>query len=280
RYYVYDSMLSEFAALGFEYGYSVQNPETLVLWEAQFGDFANGAQTITDEFISSGEQKWGQTSGIVMLLPHGYEGQGPDHSSARVERYLQLSAQNNMTVAMPSTPASYFHLLRWQAKAPHHKPLIVFTPKSMLRLKAATSKAEDFTNGFYQPVITDRTVDPQGVRKVLLCSGKVTWDLFAGRQKAGREDVAIVRLERLYPLPVDEIKAALAEYPQDAELVWVQEEPMNQGALQFISVNLTEHLDGRVLHFVSRPPSASPATGSHKAHEAEQAQIVADAIGS
>ncbi len=279
RYYIYDSMLSEFAALGFEYGYSVQNPEALVLWEAQFGDFANGAQTITDEFISSGEQKWGQLSGIVMLLPHGYEGQGPDHSSARPERYLLLSAQHNMTVAMPSTPASYFHLLRWQAKSAHHKPLIVFTPKSMLRLKAAASKAQDFTTGYFHPVLTDHTIDPKKVTKVLFCSGKVTWDLFAGRQAAGRDDVAIVRLERLYPLPGDEIKAALAQYPSDAELIWVQEEPSNQGAYQFIAVNLPPYLDGRPLELVSRPASASPATGSNKAHQAEQALVVSQAIG-
>ncbi|HQR79299.1 MAG TPA: multifunctional oxoglutarate decarboxylase/oxoglutarate dehydrogenase thiamine pyrophosphate-binding subunit/dihydrolipoyllysine-residue succinyltransferase subunit, partial [Actinomycetota bacterium] len=238
-----------------------------------------GAQTITDEFISSGEQKWGQLSGIGMLLPHGYEGQGPDHSSARVERYLQLSAQNNMTVAMPSTPASYFHLLRWHTLAPHHKPLIVFTPKSMLRLKAATSKAQDFTSGSFRPVIPDDTVDPAAVRKVLLCAGKVSWDLIAGRAKAGREDVAIVRLERLYPLPGNEIRDILADYPADAELVWVQEEPMNQGAFQYISVNLPEFLDGRPIGRVSRAPSASPATGSHKAHEIEQAAVVAEAIG-
>jgi 2-oxoglutarate dehydrogenase E1 component len=279
RYYIYDSMLSEFAALGFEYGYSVQDPEALVLWEAQFGDFANGAQTIIDEFISSGEQKWGQLSGIVMLLPHGYEGQGPDHSSARPERYLLLAAQHNMTVAMPSTPASYFHLLRWQAKAPHHKPLVIFTPKSMLRLKAATSKVEDFTSGYFHPVITDNTVDASKVTKVLLCSGKVTWDLFAARQAAGREDIAIVRLERLYPLPGDEIAAALAAFPSDAELVWVQEEPMNQGAYQFIAVNLPPYLQGRPLGLVSRPPSASPASGSNKAHQAEQALVVSQAIG-
>jgi 2-oxoglutarate dehydrogenase E1 component len=279
RYYIYDSMLSEFAALGFEYGYSVQNAESLVLWEAQFGDFANGAQTIIDEFISSGEQKWGQLSGIVMLLPHGYEGQGPDHSSARPERYLQLCAQDNMTVAMPSTPASYFHLLRWHAKAPHHKPLIVFTPKSMLRLKAATSRAEDFTSGYFNPVITDNTVDPGTVRRVVLCSGKITWDLFNARQAAGREDVAIVRLERLYPLPGEEIRAALSVFPGDAELVWAQEEPMNQGAYQFISVNLPEFLDGRELQRVSRAPSASPATGSNKAHQVEQAAVAAEAIG-
>jgi 2-oxoglutarate dehydrogenase E1 component len=278
RYYIYDSMLSEFAALGFEYGYSVENQDALVLWEAQFGDFGNGAQTITDEFISSGEQKWGQLSGIVLLLPHGYEGQGPDHSSARPERYLQLSAQNNMTVAMPSTPASYFHLLRWQGKAPHHKPLIVFTPKSMLRLKAAASKASDFTTGFFRPVVTDNTVDPAKVKRVVLCSGKVTWDLFAGRQAAGREDVAIVRFERLYPLPGDEIRAALQVFPADAELVWVQEEPMNQGAYQFMSVNLPEFLGDRPLGLVSRTASASPATGSHKLHTAEQAAVVSEAI--
>jgi 2-oxoglutarate dehydrogenase E1 component len=279
KYSVFDSMLSEFAALGFEYGYSVERPEVLVMWEAQFGDFANGAQTIIDEFISSGEQKWGQRSGITMLLPHGYEGQGPDHSSARVERYLQLAAQNNMTVAMPSTPASYFHLLRWQTLSAHHKPLVVFTPKSMLRLKAAASRADDFTSGYFRPVITDPTVDPASVTRVLLCSGKITWDLFAGRQKSGRQDVAIVRLERLYPLPVDEIRAALGDFPDDAELVWVQEEPMNQGAYQFISVNLPPRLDGRPITRASRPPSASPATGSHKAHEAEQAAVVAEAIG-
>ncbi len=280
RYYIYDSMLSEFAALGFEYGYSVQNAETLVLWEAQFGDFANGAQTIIDEFISSGEQKWGQLSGIVMLLPHGYEGQGPDHSSARPERYLQLCAQDNMTVAMPSTPASYFHLLRWHAKAPHHKPLIVFTPKSMLRLKAATSNADEFTSGYFQPVVTDNTVEPARVRRIVLCSGKITWDLFAARQNANREDVAIVRLERLYPLPGDEIGAALSKFPADAELVWAQEEPMNQGAYQFISVNLPEFLAGRSLGLASRTASASPATGSNKSHQAEQAAVVAEAIGS
>jgi 2-oxoglutarate dehydrogenase E1 component len=210
-----------------------------------------------------------------MLLPHGYEGQGPDHSSARPERYLQLSAQNNMTVAMPSTPASYFHLLRWQAKAPHHKPLIVFTPKSMLRLKAASSKASDFTSGHFEPVITDNTINADGVRRVLLCSGKVTWDLFAGR-----EDTAIVRLERLYPMPGEQIRAALEQFPQDAEIIWVQEEPMNQGAYQYISVNLPEFLDGRRIGLVSRTASASPATGSHKAHEAEQAEVVAKAIGS
>ncbi|MFM2438890.1 MAG: multifunctional oxoglutarate decarboxylase/oxoglutarate dehydrogenase thiamine, partial [Actinomycetota bacterium] len=278
RFYVYDSMLSEFAALGFEYGYSVARPEALVLWEAQFGDFANGAQTILDEFITSGEQKWQQTSGVVMLLPHGYEGQGPDHSSARVERYLQMCAQNNMTVAMPSTPASYFHLLRWQALSAEHKPLVVFTPKSMLRNKRAVSAADDFISGTFEPVIDTGGVDPAKVRRIVLTSGKVTWDLVAERDKRGSDDVAILRLERYYPLPGEELQAILARYPKDAEIMWLQEEPMNQGAYQFLAINLPEFLDGRPLLLSSRPASAAPATGSHKAHEEEQSLVVSAAI--
>ena len=273
KFYVWDSLLSEFAAMGFEYGYSVANPRALVLWEAQFGDFADGAQTIIDEFISSGEQKWNQQSGVVLLLPHGYEGQGPDHSSARPERYLQMAAQDNMTIAMPSTPASYFHFLRWQAKAPHHKPLIVFTPKSMLRLKAASSRIEDFTEAQLLPVISDDVVDRDKVTKILLCAGKVTWDLMAARAARGRDDVAIVRLERLYPLPADEVREALAKFPTDASLTWVQEEPENQGAWPYMLLNLVPHLD-RVLNCVSRPPSASPAVGLHSVFEREQADIV------
>jgi len=276
-YFVYDSLLSEYAAMGFEYGYSVARPEALVLWEAQFGDFADGAQTIIDEFITSGEQKWGQTSGVTLLLPHGYEGQGPDHSSARIERYLQMCAQDNMTVAMPSTPASYFHLLRWQALAPHHKPLVVFTPKSMLRLKAAGSAKDDFTSGTFRPVISDDSVDPAGVRRVLICSGKVTYDLLAEREKSGRTDVAIVRIERLAPLPVEELTAALAAYPRDAELVFVQEEPANQGAWPFVVLNLPT-IDGRGLRRVSRPAAATTAVGTHKVHEREQAELVASAF--
>ena len=276
-FFVYDSLLSEYAAMGFEYGYSVARPEALVLWEAQFGDFADGAQTIIDEFITSGEQKWGQLSGVVLLLPHGYEGQGPDHSSARIERFLQMCAQDNMTVAMPSTPASYFHLLRWQAIAPHHKPLVVFTPKSMLRLKAAGSAKEDFTSGTFRPVIGDDTVDPAGVRRVLICSGKVTYDLLAEREGSGRTDVAIVRLERLAPLPVEELSAALAPFPRDAELVFVQEEPANQGAWPFVVLNLPT-IDGRGLRRVSRPAAATTAVGTHKVHEREQAELVAKAF--
>jgi len=277
-FFVYDSLLSEYAAMGFEYGYSVFRPEALVLWEAQFGDFADGAQTIIDEFITTGEQKWGQLSGVVLLLPHGYEGQGPDHSSARIERYLQMCAQDNMTVAMPSTPASYFHLLRWQAIAPHHKPLVVFTPKSMLRLKAAGSSREDFTSGTFRPVITDATVEAFTVTRVLLCTGKVTYDLLAERERTGRTDVAVVRLERLAPLPVEELTAALAAFPRDAELVFVQEEPANQGAWPYVALNLQEHLDGRVLRRISRSASSSPAVGTHKVHEREQADIVTAAF--
>jgi len=273
-FFVYDSLLSEYAAMGFEYGYSVADPEALVLWEAQFGDFADGAQTIIDEFISSGEQKWGQTSGVTLLLPHGYEGQGPDHSSARIERYLQMCAQGNMTVAMPSTPASYFHLLRTQALAPYHKPLIVFTPKSMLRLKAAGSKRTDFTTGTFEPVLRDTTVDPAGVTRILLCTGKVSWDLVAERGRNGRTDVAIVRLERLAPLPEEEIREAVAAYPGDADIVWVQEEPANQGAWGFVALGLHELLPGRALRKVSRKAASSPAVGTHKVHEREQHAIV------
>lgn len=277
QFFVYDSLLSEYAAMGFEYGYSVARPDALVLWEAQFGDFVNGAQIVIDEYVSSGEQKWGQLSGVTLLLPHGYEGQGPDHSSARPERFLQMCAQDNMTVAMPSCPASYFHLLRWQAHNPHHRPLVVFTPKSMLRLKAASSKREDFTQGSFQPVITDSAVDPSKVTRVLLCSGKVTWDLHAEREKSGRTDVAIVRIERLYPTPVEEVKAALATFPNATDIVWVQEEPANQGMWPFMALNLAEHL-GRPLRRVSRAATASPAVGSHKVHEHEQAELVAAAF--
>jgi 2-oxoglutarate decarboxylase len=278
KFYIYDSFLSEYAAMGFEYGYSVEAKDSLVLWEAQFGDFANGAQTIVDEFISSAEQKWGQYSGVVLLLPHGYEGQGPDHSSARIERYLQLCAQNNMTVAQPSTPASHFHLLRRQAFSSPRRPLVVFSPKSMLRLKAASSSVEDFTNGTFQPVIGDeRGLDAAQVNRVLFCSGKIYWDLLAEAEKRGDRTTAIVRVEQLYPTPVDEIKAAYAQYP-NAELVWVQDEPANQGPWTYIGLFLPKYMDGQVAKLVSRPASASPATGSSKAHAAEQADLVTRAF--
>ena len=278
-YTVYDSMLSEFAAMGFEYGYSVARPNALVLWEAQFGDFGNGAQTIVDEFVSSGEQKWGQRSGVVLLLPHGYEGQGPDHSSARIERYLQMCAQNNMTVAMPSLPSSYFHLLRWQALNPAHKPLVVFTPKSMLRLKAAASKIEEFTGATaFRPIIGDSTVAAGGVKRVLVCSGKIYWDLAAYRDKHNITDTAVVRAERLYPVPAAELVQELAQYPAGADVRWVQEEPANQGAWPFMALHLPGELGGRALTCISRPASSSPAVGSAKRHEVEQHRVVEEAF--
>jgi len=274
KFYIYDSLLSEYAAMGFEYGYSVERKDALVLWEAQFGDFANGAQTILDEFISSAEQKWGQHSSLVLLLPHGYEGQGPDHSSARIERYLQLCAENNMTVAQPSTPANHFHLLRRQAYARPRRPLIVFTPKSMLRLKAASSKVDDFTTGSFQLVIDDeRGLSKQNVKRVLFCSGKVYWDLLAEAEKRGDQQTAIVRVEQLYPTPVDEIKQVYAQYP-NAELFWVQDEPANQGPWTYIGLFLPKYMDGQVAKLISRPASASPATGSAKHHAVEQADLV------
>ncbi len=278
-FHVYDSLLSEYAAVGFEYGYSVARPDALVAWEAQFGDFADGAQTILDEFISVGEQKWGQRSGVIMLLPHGYEGQGPDHSSARIERYLQLCAENNMTVAMPSSAASYFHLLRWHALNPHHRPLIVFTPKSMLRSKAAASKSRAFTDERWQPVLGDPSPRiASDVRRVILCTGKLTWELADAREKAKRLDTAIVRIEQLYPLPIAEIVAALDAYPNAHEFLWVQEEPANMGAWTHIAMRLPEHLGGRRLSRISRPESSAPATGSHLRSEQEIAQLLASAL--
>jgi 2-oxoglutarate dehydrogenase E1 component len=277
KFWTYDSLLSEFAAMGFEYGYSVERPDALVVWEAQFGDFGNGAQTIVDEFISSSEQKWGQRSSVVLLLPHGYEGQGPDHSSARIERYLQMCAENNITVAQPSTPASYFHLLRRQAYAKPRKPLIVFTPKSMLRLKAAASAVEDFTTGTFLPVIPDGTSLSGSVDRVLLCSGKIYHDLNAERKKRDDSSTAIVRLEQLYPLDVAGIRAEIAKYP-DAQLVWVQDEPANQGPWPSIALSLPQDLGGRPLLRISRPASASPATGSAKKHQVEQAALIAQAF--
>jgi multifunctional 2-oxoglutarate metabolism enzyme len=277
KLYAYDSPLSEFAAMGFEYGYSVARPDALVLWEAQFGDFTNGAQTIIDEFIASGEQKWGQHSSLALLLPHGYEGQGPDHSSARIERFLALCAQDNMTVAMPSNPASYFHLLRWQVRSELRRPLIVFTPKSLLRAKFATSPTSDFTSGHFRAVLDDTTVDPQAVRRILLCSGKVYYDLAAARTERGISDTAIVRLERLYPLPVKVLPQVLARYPGAQDVRWVQEEPANQGAWPFIALHLPEAI-GRPVSRVSRTESSSPAVGSHHRHDAEQRELVAQAF--
>ncbi|MFD6136718.1 multifunctional oxoglutarate decarboxylase/oxoglutarate dehydrogenase thiamine pyrophosphate-binding subunit/dihydrolipoyllysine-residue succinyltransferase subunit [Isoptericola sp. NPDC056618] len=275
KFWVYDSSLSEYAALGFEYGYSVERPDALVLWEAQFGDFVNGAQTVIDEFISSAEQKWGQHSSLVMLLPHGYEGQGPDHSSARIERFLQLSAENNMTVAQPSTPASYFHLLRQQAYARPRRPLVVFTPKQLLRLKAAASSVEDFTTGTFEPVLPDTSVDAAQVDRVLLCTGRVYYDLLAERTKRQDTRTAIVRLEQLYPFPEEQLRAQLAQYP-DADVVWVQDEPENQGAWSFLHLALPDDMPR--VRVASRPASASTAAGTAKRHKEQQEILVAQAF--
>jgi multifunctional 2-oxoglutarate metabolism enzyme len=279
RFFVHDSLLSEFAAMGFEYGYSVEAPDALVSWEAQFGDFANGAQSIVDEFISSGEVKWGQRSSLTLLLPHSHEGQGPDHTSGRIERYLQLCAEDNMRVAVPTTPASYFHLLRRQALSPKKKPLVVFTPKSLLRHRRVVSNLEAFTTGTFASVLDDPSnPNPSAVRRVLLCSGKVFYDLYEAREERAITDTAIIRLEQLYPMPVAEVKAALGRYSAAEDFVWVQEEPANQGAWSFIALNLLEHLDGVALRRISRPAAAAPSVGSTKMHDAEQAALLEAAL--
>ncbi|HTS00141.1 MAG TPA: 2-oxoglutarate dehydrogenase E1 component, partial [Bacteroidota bacterium] len=268
RFEIYNSMLSEAAVLGFEYGFSRDYPEALVLWEAQFGDFANGAQVIIDQFITAGEDKWGLLSGLVLLLPHGYEGQGPEHSSARLERFLQLAAEDNIQVCQPSTAAQYFHLLRRQALSRWRKPLIVLTPKSMLRLPDACSKPVDFTSGRFLHVLPENEVeDPE---RVLLCSGKISHALRAERARRQTVRTAIVAVEQLYPFPGEEIAAELSRFPGVREAVWVQEEPANMGALTYIVPALEKLVSGVPLRSVRRSASASPATGSAKAHEVEQ----------
>jgi 2-oxoglutarate dehydrogenase E1 component len=278
---VYDSLLSEAAVLGFDYGYSLDEPNMLILWEAQFGDFANGAQVIVDQFIASAESKWGRASGIVMLLPHGYEGQGPEHSSARLERYLQLCAEENMQVVMPSTPAQYFHVLRRQVKRGFRKPLIVMTPKSMLRLKEAVSPVDDFLRGYFHETLDD-TIGTDRVRRVVFCSGKLYYDLLRRRDesaKSGAGEVAIVRIEQLYPWPEQALQCIVDRYhPHDVEWVWAQEESQNMGAWTFAAPRL-RLLIGDDVQYVGRGASASPATGSHAVHEREQRELVDAAIG-
>jgi multifunctional 2-oxoglutarate metabolism enzyme len=280
QFFVVDSLLSEYAAMGFEYGYSVARPEALVLWEGQFGDFANGAQTVIDEFISSALQKWGERSSVVLLLPHGYEGQGPDHSSARIERFLALAAEKNMTIAQPSTPASYFHLLRFHAANPKRRPMVVFTPKSMLRLRAAASSINDFTSGTFLPVIGDVTAN--NASRVIFCSGKIYHDLVAERTKLNDSSTAIVRVERLYPLPIAQMEVEAKKHPS-ANLLWVQDEPANQGPWPHVALSTTEVIggtavDGRVLRRISRRASASPATGNHHLHEEEAKALMYEAF--
>ncbi len=272
--WMYDSSLSEYSVLAFEYGYSVERPDALVLWEAQFGDFANGAQTVIDEFVSSSEQKWGQRSSLVMLLPHGFEGQGPDHSSARIERYLQLCAQNNMWVCQPSTPANHFHMLRTQAYARPRRPLIAFTPKQLLRRKGATSAVEDFTAGTFLPVIGEESVENPS--RVLLCSGRLYYDLLEERTRRGDSSTAIVRIEQLYPAPVAEVRDELTRLGA-SEIFWVQDEPENQGPWTHFAMGLFRELEIWP-KLVSRPSAASPSTGLSKSHTAQNAQILHEAF--
>ncbi|MBC3193686.1 multifunctional oxoglutarate decarboxylase/oxoglutarate dehydrogenase thiamine pyrophosphate-binding subunit/dihydrolipoyllysine-residue succinyltransferase subunit [Pseudonocardia sp. C8] len=287
RFLPYDSALSEFAAVGFEYGYSVANPEALVMWEGQFGDFVNGAQPVIDEFISSGEAKWGQLSDIVMLLPHGLEGQGPDHSSGRIERFLQLCAEGSMRVALPSEPANYFHLLRQHSLDGVRRPLVVFTPKWMLRAKQVVSQLSDFTEGRFRPVIDDpehrgESGPVSSVKRLLFCSGKIYWELAAARDKRRKngdssvDDTALVRVEQLYPMPTEQIAAILERYPQADDVRWVQEEPANQGSWPFYGLELPQklpELQGKLTR-VSRRRMAAPAAGSSKVHEVEQAELL------
>lgn len=280
RFTVIDSLLSEEAVMGFEYGYASTEPNTLVIWEAQFGDFANGAQVVIDQFISSGEQKWGRLCGLTLLLPHGYEGQGPEHSSARLERYLQLCAQNNMQVCMPSTPAQMFHLLRRQVLRPYRKPLIVMTPKSLLRHKMATSDVKDLTDGHFRLVVPDvDEAPPETIKRVVLCSGKVFYDLLKTKQDKSIDDVAILRVEQLYPAATTVLHELLAPYQQVTDIIWCQEEPENQGAWYCVQHWLKASLyEGQTLQYAGRPSSASPAAGYAKQHLKEQEALVNDAL--
>jgi 2-oxoglutarate dehydrogenase E1 component len=280
RFNVIDSVLSEEAVMGFEYGYSTTDPQTLDIWEGQFGDFANGAQVIIDQFISSGEAKWGRVCGLTLFLPHGYEGQGPEHSSARLERFLQLCAEANMQVCVPSTPAQMFHMLRRQMLRSLRKPLIVMTPKSLLRHKQSVSELKELTHGRFQQIITDVSERPAAaVRRVVFCSGKVYFDLLEQREQRDLRDVAVVRIEQLYPFPTDEYAAIVGRYSVAREIVWCQEEPQNQGAWYQIRHRLQEPLGARhVLLYAGRAPAAAPATGIHQLHEEQQQGLVHAAL--
>jgi 2-oxoglutarate dehydrogenase E1 component len=273
---IYDSILSEAAVLGFEYGYSLERPESLTLWEAQFGDFANGAQVIIDQFIASSQTKWDRASGLVLLLPHGFEGQGAEHSSARIERYLQLCADNNLQVVYPSTPAQLFHLLRRQVKLPYRRPLIVFTPKSLLRHPACVSRREEFCTGGFREILPAPTAAEEA-STLLLCSGKIFYELLERQQAEKRRDVAIVRIEQLYPLRSDQLASACAPYRAARRLAWVQEEPENNGAWPWLRPQLTALL-GREPEYIGRPAAAAPAVGSHHLHQQEQQEILSAAF--
>ncbi|MGD8797736.1 MAG: 2-oxoglutarate dehydrogenase E1 component, partial [Desulfobacterales bacterium] len=277
RFYVYDSLLSEAGVLGFEYGYSLARPDSLVMWEAQFGDFVNNAQAVIDLFIASGESKWQRLSGLVLLLPHGLEGLGPEHSSARLERFLQLCADDNILVCNPTTPAQYFHLLRRQVKSAFRKPLIVMTPKSLLRLSSAVSKLDDLCNGYFQAVIDDPET-PQNPNSVIFCSGKIFYELSRRRWDAEKSDTAIVRLEQLYPVAEEQIKRAVQAYGSAVNWYWVQEEPQNMGAWHFIRPHLNR-ISGNSFAYIGRKASPSPASGFHSVYKQEQESILEQAIG-
>jgi 2-oxoglutarate dehydrogenase E1 component len=282
RFEVHDSLLSEAAVMGFEFGYAVADHRALVLWEAQFGDFFNGAQVIIDQFLVASEQKWGQPTGLTLLLPHGHEGQGPEHSSARIERFLTLCAEDNMRVVYPSTPASYFHLLRRQGRDAVEKPLVVMTPKSLLRHPRCVSPLQSLAEDRFDEVLDDAAADPARVRRVVLTSGKLYYDLLKGREDRRADGVALVRLEQLYPFPAAALGRVLGRYAAASELVWAQEEPRNMGAWRFVREQFQDRcVPGapRLPRYIGRPPSASPAPGSHKAHVREQEAIVAAAIG-
>ncbi|MCK9421449.1 MAG: 2-oxoglutarate dehydrogenase E1 component [Bacteroidales bacterium] len=275
RMSIYNSLLSEYGVLGFEYGYSFATPSGLTIWEAQFGDFSNGAQVIIDQYISSAEDKWKVMNGIVLLLPHGYEGQGPEHSSARLERFLSLCGHHNMQIVNCTTPASFFHALRRQVSHPFRKPLVVFTPKSLLRNPRCLSAPGDFTNGSFREVIDDNTANPAAIRRVVFCSGKVYYDILEEKEKQKVNDTAIIRLEQLYPLPLMQLNAILARYNKANHWEWVQEEPVNMGAWKYLSINFNTV----PLHHVARPASGSPATGSSRLHKIQQKLIVEKALG-
>jgi 2-oxoglutarate dehydrogenase E1 component len=270
---IYNSLLSEYAVLGFEYGYSMSNPNGLTIWEAQFGDFSNGCQVMIDQFIASGETKWGRHSGLVMLLPHGYEGQGPEHSSARLERYLQLCAMGNMQVMNITTPANLFHAFRRQLKTNFRKPLVIMSPKSLLRHPLCVSTTEEFTKGGFKELMDDNYVDAKKVKRVNICTGKIYYDLLAKQQEDKRKDVAVVRLEQLYPMPETQMKALIEKY-SNAEFCWVQEEPKNMGAW----MHILRYDWARGFKEITRRSSASPATGYAAVHKREQAAIVNEAF--
>ena len=278
---VIDSILSEEAVLGFEYGYASNDPNTLVIWEAQFGDFVNGAQVVIDQFIASGEVKWGRVNGITLMLPHGYEGQGPEHSSARLERFMQLCADTNMQVVQPTTASQIFHVLRRQMIRPLRKPLVIMTPKSLLRNKDATSPLSEFTKGGFQTVIGDRgDVKADKVKRVIACSGKVYYDLAKRREEKGIDDVAVLRVEQLYPFPHKAFAAELKKYPGATEVVWCQDEPQNQGAWFFVQHYIHENMaSGQRLGYAGRAASASPAVGYAHLHQDQQKALIDAAFG-